>query len=495
MKTRANKSSLPAEPINSCGADGNRPSTEVQFAANPAPVPKCTVKVRVGGHKHAGYEQRVKQMAAARTAKRTVKISGCSRLSKLRKDIGLKPSEIATDQKATKLDAALRTIVAHGTDVLQKRTKSIVRTQRSGEVDEATLDTRWDELSQSRPMEEIAEKLSAVAPVAIGASPAGARPRVRVPARGAPFDDQYEDFSMERLLQLAFSRGGSIFRLAPPSTGGGGATRIAVVHGEPEGDTGATQEDESVWVESGLWTDDTGSSLFRLNGAEYASLFEQLARVPGALENFHQKWNKYDPLRNKTVSIEIGWSCYCSKHNFWIACGRSPEGEAMQQNVISKWLPHMWRMVERRFPIWAARMKETVGELGLFGTGWTKVTLSRNNPVRHCEIRTVTYAVLSANVDSRLTHRAQTLAHPDRNNWGITSLCAVQLSEEIIGSSHVVVSHDLSSAVVVEDGKGAIVVAGDYARVMHGNLGTFSGDRIILNAYAGTDVLRRAGKI
>ena len=54
------------------------------------------------------------------------------------------------------------------------------------------------------------------------------------------------------------------------------------------------------------------------------------------------------------------------------------------------------------FPAWAARMEQVVGKTpyGLAGTGWTKVTLSRNNP---------------------------TLAHPDRNNWGITGLLADRL--------------------------------------------------------------------
>jgi len=65
----------------------------------------------------------------------------------------------------------------------------------------------------------------------------------------------------------------------------------------------------------------------------------------------------------------------------------------------------------------------------------------------------------------------------------------------MFGGSHVLVSNDLSSAVVVEDSPHAIMVAGDYARVMHGNLGTLDGDRIIMNAYTSKDVLQRAGRL
>ena len=90
--------------------------------------------------------------------------------------------------------------------------------------------------------------------------------------------------------------------------------------------------------------------------------------------------------------------------------------------------------------------------------------------------------------------------HPDRNNFGITGLLALRLSANNAGGSHVLVSHDLSSAVVVEEGATGVMIAGDYATVLHGNLavprdddGRVLADRIIVNAYAGRDVLKRAG--
>ena len=130
---------------------------------------------------------------------------------------------------------------------------------------------------------------------------------------------------------------------------------------------------------------------------------------------------------------------------------------------VKRWLPAMWALVERRFPTWATRMKEVVGETpyGLEGTGWTKVTLSRNNP--------------------------------DQNNWGITGLLAIQLSATKRGGSHVLVCDKLGSAVVIEDSCEAVMGAGEYSHYLHGNLGTHDGDRIIINAYAGLDVLQRSG--
>jgi hypothetical protein len=98
----------------------------------------------------------VKNMAATRTEKRIVKISGCCRLSKLRKEIDLKPSDIAIEKNAARLDAALRAIVSHGTDVMQKRTKRIVCTQRPGEVDEAVLGTRRDERRKKQALALVA---------------------------------------------------------------------------------------------------------------------------------------------------------------------------------------------------------------------------------------------------------------------------------------------------------------------------------------------------
>jgi hypothetical protein len=86
-----------------------------------------------------------------------------------------------------------------------------------------------------------------------------------------------------------------------------------------------------------------------------------------------------------------------------------------------------------------------------------------------------------------------TLAHPDRNNWGVTGLLAIKLSEILSGGSHVLTSHDLSSAVVVEDSPHAIMVAGDYARVMRAP--TRLEHACLLNAHRSKDpipCLRRA---
>ena len=39
------------------------------------------------------------------------------------------------------------------------------------------------------------------------------------------------------------------------------------------------------------------------------------------------------------------------------------------------------------------------------------------------------------------------------------------------------------------------MVARDYGKILHGNLGTAEGDRIIMNAYLGKDVLAKAGRL
>ena len=101
---------------------------------------------------------------------------------------------------------------------------------------------------------------------------------------------------------------------------------------------------------------------------------------------------------------------------------------------------------------------------GLFETGFNKVTVGWNTP---------------------------TTLHYDDKNDGITALLIVS-SAGMEGGDHVLFSNNLLTAVMVEhlDGVGMLII-GDYKRVLHGNLSTIVGDRLVVNAYSSARVVSR----
>eukprot|EP00965_Chrysotila_dentata_P099262 3282267-Pleurochrysis_carterae.AAC.1 len=93
-------------------------------------------------------------------------------------------------------------------------------------------------------------------------------------------------------------------------------------------------------------------------------------------------------------------------------------------------------------------VKTALGDkCSLMGTGFTKVTVAINNP---------------------------TPLHVDGNNIGLSVLCAF----------------DRWFALLVEDSVEGVVAVGPYGRILHGNLATTCGERLVIAAYTSSDVAK-----
>ena len=176
---------------------------------------------------------------------------------------------------------------------------------------------------------------------------------------------------------------------------------------------------------------------------------------------------------------------------------------------IAPLLCRMWEVVVSRFPDQARAMHVSLladdgTDYGLCGTGWSKVTISENNPtcahVRPACSRplpTACHAVTQAR-QTELSARAP--PQVDHNNCFVTALLALPVpgSEPLQGGDHVLFSEDMASAVVVETpADGSVLILGPYDRVLHANCGTCTvrGRRFVVNAYCGAKVVQRISGI
>ena len=104
------------------------------------------------------------------------------------------------------------------------------------------------------------------------------------------------------------------------------------------------------------------------------------------------------------------------------------------------------------------------GKYGIYGTGFSKVTVAYDNP---------------------------TNAHYD-DNFGADVLVVFNI-RNLRGGHHVMTSHDGKEAIVVESSKLGTIISGNHQQhVLHGNLGTTSGGRIIFSFYLAQALLNRA---
>ena len=77
------------------------------------------------------------------------------------------------------------------------------------------------------------------------------------------------------------------------------------------------------------------------------------------------------------------------------------------------------------------------------------------------------------------------------NNFGADVLVVFNL-RNLRGGHHVMTSHDGKEAIVVESSKLGTIISGNHQHVLHGNLGTTSGGRIIFSFYLAQALLDRA---
>ena len=195
------------------------------------------------------------------------------------------------------------------------------------------------------------------------------------------------------------------------------------------------------------------------------------------LENpFHQRGVREamltsDPLVDDAVSIELGYSVMAGGSKLQMGAWR--KGEAFELRATAK-APELnahaevaaklaWEHLLRRFPKMAEKMLKEVGKYGIYGTGFSKVTVAYDNP---------------------------TNAHYD-DNFGVDVLVVFNL-RNLRGGHHVMTSHDGKEAIVVETSKLGTIISGNHQHVLHGNLGTTKGGRIIFSFYLAQALLDRA---
>ena len=155
----------------------------------------------------------------------------------------------------------------------------------------------------------------------------------------------------------------------------------------------------------------------------------------------------------------------------WDASRAVSEGALFYEEWISDKVSPLWNELAHAFPEECEHVLRRVPEqYRLEGTGFTKVTLGEDNP---------------------------TPMHVDNNNFGLTALLAIDVSPQgcmIRGGSHVVHSVTGDRTVVFKDSRLGLLFLGDYTRILHGNLATQCGRRLILTAYCGMSIIDRHAK-
>ena len=219
-------------------------------------------------------------------------------------------------------------------------------------------------------------------------------------------------------------------------------------------------------------------SRFEVPAAWAAKALEDLGPIWGELSNdFHMKWHEHDPLRDLSKTIEFGWSGFPGAAEvqveaqalglpYKLKAWKSAEGAKWVDGHLATILPRMWVLCEQHYSSECDQMRWRGMHhvYGLFGTGFNKVTVGWNTP---------------------------TLLHYDNKNEGITALLIIGMNE-LSGGSHVLFGNDLHAAVVVEHVPDVgILIIGDYKRVLHGNLSTIAGDRLVVNAYSSVRMVSR----
>ena len=131
--------------------------------------------------------------------------------------------------------------------------------------------------------------------------------------------------------------------------------------------------------------------------------------------------------------------------------------------LVERAAPVAWDFLARRYPGIAREMLREVGRYGIYGTGFSKVTVAYDNP---------------------------TCVHYD-SNFGADVVMAFRL-RSLKGGEHVMLSVDGCEAVVVETSELGVLIGGCHAHLLHGNLGTTDGGRVVLAWYMPDDLRKHA---
>ena len=397
-------------------------------------------------------------------AQKVVKLSGAAAKTAQLFELGLPPNlHLSADPKHTALTNNLLPVVEYS-----PVSQTCVRPRRSVAPRATTAKPRRQS-KQLRPFRRVKKVLQQARHYAVTAESADdvcavvSTGRRAAGSSGGALDETYESYSAEVALTLAEP---SAITVVEAEGDGVCATWVGV---GPERASPESFDDKNrVYLQHGMDGFDLAAW-----GANASDAYDEVRHLTESA--FHQRsHDKEDPNRDQAVSSEFGWSYISFNRNLFdapwmlhttesISTARKDAAAQFTTDHLLPLLPHLWNICKAKFPELAAETERyTAGSpYNLGGTPWCKVTCSADNP---------------------------SLTHYDANNKYLTCLVAFKRSDELVGGSHVILSPDLSSGVVVIDSKVGWIIVGDYASILHGNLATQLGARFIINPYVVKDV-------
>ena len=196
-------------------------------------------------------------------------------------------------------------------------------------------------------------------------------------------------------------------------------------------------------------------------------------------KSFHTRGKRvaeetHDKFHADAVSIEFGFSTYVGGSKLQMQAWKN--GEAYERKataigrdkplgmLVERAAPLAWDFVVRRYPSISKKMLDAVGIYGIYGTGFSKVTIAYDNP---------------------------TCAHYD-SNYGADVLLAFRL-KSLKGGEHVMWSVDGCDAIVIESSELGVLIGGCHEHLLHGNLATTDGGRVVLAWYMPQALRNRIG--
>ena len=211
-------------------------------------------------------------------------------------------------------------------------------------------------------------------------------------------------------------------------------------------------------------------------GEALAMAYEELRHLA---KSFHTRGQRValetkDKFHAKAVSIEFGFSTYVGGSKLQMQAWKN--GEAYERKataigrdkplgmLVERAAPLAWDFVVRRYPDISKKMLDAVGIYGIYGTGFSKVTIAFDNP---------------------------TCAHYD-SNYGADVILAFRL-KALKGGEHVMLSVDGCDALVVETSELGVLIGGCHEHLLHGNLATTDGGRVVLAWYMPQALRNRIG--
>lgn len=224
-------------------------------------------------------------------------------------------------------------------------------------------------------------------------------------------------------------------------------------------------------VVRGVRTDAAGSAVWARKAAAEYMVAERFISKPWRGQGWRAATG--DDFAKEARSTEFGWSTFpggSMKQQAARAKGGAYKLASWEHPLGAQFFKRHLRAVLRS--AWAACVQEdqatcerTLAAVApryrLEGTGFTKVTVSLNNP---------------------------TPVHTDYGNIGLTFLMAHDVSDAdeppLQGGSHIMLDPDMRAVIVVEDHADGVFLIGDYANVLHANLASTSGRRFVVTCYS-----------